>query len=175
MRNLVDAQIRRRGPKSHLFHVVRDHLDLRKYNNNIGQLCRSLRRDDQVYMAFGHVVGKLVCEGLYTKGIRAVNYMQLRIMRQEITRALEEAVSFLMSLDRDIIPDKIGEPNSGSLYQYNDSSLLFSLPDSKKQKTLSDGSSVPASLVHLAPVPTPPLTNATGSGGIGSVFLPPTG
>eukprot|EP00961_Rhodomonas_salina_P202897 2737302-Rhodomonas_salina.1 len=71
MRNLVDTQIRRKGGRSHHFYVVQDLLDLQRFGNNIGHLCRSLRRDDHTYMPFGHLVGKLVCEALYVKGVSA--------------------------------------------------------------------------------------------------------
>jgi hypothetical protein len=166
MMNIVKKQISRNHANSHRFHAAAHILSLQRYGNDINVLCRSLRRSDSFYTFFGHVVGKLLCEALYTKGDRVVNYMQLRIMRVEVTRALQAAITFLLETEQEINIDRVGQPEAVSLYTY-DGEVIFldknpedDIEESttKKRKVSSsnpDGkdTSVVASLVSTAVPP----------------------
>eukprot|EP00961_Rhodomonas_salina_P294320 3934472-Rhodomonas_salina.2 len=126
MRNLVDSQIKR---GAYQFCNVQHQLDIRNYGYDTRILCRSLRRDNLTFSSFGHLVGTLLCESLYIKGSHAVNYMQLRIQRSRITKAIGEAVAFLSVLDRPVKIDQLGQPDGREMFTLGGKTLLV---DGKK-------------------------------------------
>jgi len=139
MRNVVEQQIRRNVRNVHLFYQARAALDLAEYDHNTSVLCRSLRRDDKVFSSFGHLVGCMLVEGMFTKGTHAVSYMQLRMQRSRIENALNEAVGFLLYLDRPIHKDRIGQPGHDTLYEYKGKPLILVSGDEAKVALLKQG------------------------------------
>jgi hypothetical protein len=125
MNNIVKKQIQRNHPNSYKFYFAQHILELERYKNDITVLCRSLRRSDSFHTPFAHLVGKLLCEALYTKGDRVVNYMQLRIMRLEINRALQEMIAFILDTGQEIPIDRVGQPEAVSVYTYDGEAILL--------------------------------------------------
>jgi hypothetical protein len=132
MLSIVKRQISRQRGNSYKFYAAERVLSPERYHNDINVMCRSLRRSDLFYTFFGHVVGKLLCEALYTKGDRVVNYMQLRMMRAEVARALQDAITFLVDLTGDIPVDRVGQPDAVSVYTYDGDVIIL-------DSTLGDG------------------------------------
>eukprot|EP00961_Rhodomonas_salina_P301213 3940374-Rhodomonas_salina.1 len=139
MRNIIEQQIKRNVRNVHLFYEARHQLDLTNYENSIAILCRSMRRDDLLFSSFGHLVGCLLVEALFTKGTHAVGYMQLRMQRARIDEALKEAVAFLLRLGRRIKLDKVGQPEHETLYEYMGKPLLLVSGDEARVAVLKEG------------------------------------
>eukprot|EP00961_Rhodomonas_salina_P117085 1576157-Rhodomonas_salina.2 len=141
MRNFAVHIAKHNSTSSYRMHAVVHQLDLARYGYDIRLLCRSLRRDDLTFSSFGHLVGTLLCESLYTKGTHAVTYMQMRLQRRRTCAALQEAVGFLLEMTHTIKIDTFGQPDGKNLFAKGRKRLLVVGDSSEEQSDhASDGS-----------------------------------
>ena len=156
IRNCVDIQVRRNVRNVHLYYNLQAMLDLSRYGDDINVLCRSLRRCDHTYTCFAGLVGCLLLESQFTKGTHAVAYMQLRMQRERVQSALNQAVSVLLHLTKVVPVDKLGAPAHGTLFEYKGKPIIFVTGEDAKiavvragKRGLNRGMSPPPAVVAV--------------------------
>lgn len=110
---------------------VKSMLDLSKYEFDLEQLCRSLRRDDLTYSYFATLVGKLFLESTYLRGEKSVNYLQMRVIRQEVENGIYDLITALENLPSAFKIDVLGSGDALNDLHIRDSEYILAVDDNE--------------------------------------------